>query len=326
MAEFPRLRMRRLRRTETLREMFSETQLRPSDLVQPLFVLPGRGRRESEEELPGIVGLTPDKALAEVESLLRKGIRAVLLFGIPPSKSPDGASACSSDNPLFEAASQIKRRFPEVAVLADICVCSHTKSGHCGVVSGNDVANDPTLEILAKYSVAAAGSGCDAVAPSAMMDGMVRRIRDALDEEGFQDTLIISYSAKFASSLYGPFRAAAGSAPLHGDRRTYQLPSGNLREALRELEADAAEGADVLMVKPALPYLDVLAAARRLIMLPLAAYCVSGEYAMIKSAARKGWLEEKAAVQEVLTAIKRAGASLLITYHAGEAAGWMGSV
>ncbi|WP_287154154.1 porphobilinogen synthase [Candidatus Solincola tengchongensis] len=324
MADFPWLRLRRLRRTETLREMFSETHLRPSDLVQPLFVLPGRGRRESEEGLPGIIRVTPDMALSEVDGLLRKGIRAVLLFGLPASKSPDGASACSPGNPLFEAASEIKRRFPEAAVLADICLCSHTESGHCGVVSGDEVANDPTLEILAKYSVAAAGAGCDAVAPSAMMDGMVRRIREALDEQGFQDTLIVSYSAKFASSLYGPFRAAARSAPLRGDRRGYQLPPGNAREALRELAADAEEGADVLMVKPALPYLDVLSAARRLTMLPLAAYCVSGEYAMIKSAAGRGWLEEEAAVMEVLTSIKRAGASLVVTYHAGEAAGWMG--
>lgn len=325
MAEFPWLRLRRLRQSGALREMLSETRLTPSELVQPLFVVPGKGLREAEEGLPGIVRVTPDEAPREAESLLIRGVRSLLLFGLPESKSATGESACSPDNPLFSAVREVKRRFPEAVVMADICLCSHTVSGHCGVSSGGVVENDATLEILAKYSVAAAESGCDAVAPSAMMDGMVRRIREALDGRGLQKTIIVSYSAKFASTLYGPFRDVAGSTPLQGDRRGYQLPPGNLREALRELVADEDEGADILMVKPALPYLDVLAAARDLVLLPLAAYCVSGEYAMIRSAALSGWVEEREAVLEVLTAVKRAGASLIVTYHAWEAAGWMGA-
>ncbi len=324
MAEYPRCRLRRIRQSGTLREMLAETRLSVSDLVQPLFIIPGAGRRETVDGLPGMVRLTADELPAEMETLLSRGVKSVLLFGLPGSKSPDGLSACSQENPLFRAAETIKGRYPQALVAADVCLCSHTESGHCGVHDGSEVLNDPSLDILARLAVAAADSGCDAVAPSAMMDGMVGAIRSALDENGFQRTLIISYSAKFASSLYGPFRDAADSEPLQGGRDTYQLAVANLREALRELKADEEEGADILMVKPALPYLDVLAAARQVTWLPLAAYCVSGEYAMIKSAARSGWLDEKAAVAETLTSVKRAGASLIITYHAGEAAAWLG--
>ncbi len=320
---YPEIRLRRLRATSSLRELLTETSVRACDLVQPLFVIPGRGRTEHVEGLPGMIRLSADEAPARAERLLERGVKAVLLFGVPGSKSVRGENAFSRDNPVFSAVKEIKSRFPEMLVITDVCLCSHMESGHCGLVKGGKVLNDPTLELLAKYSLTAAECGCDAVAPSAMMDGMVGRIRTALEENGFQDILIISYSAKFASSLYGPFRVAADSAPHRGDRRSYQINPANLREALREMMYDEAEGADILMVKPSLPYLDVLAAVRELTMLPLAAYCVSGEYAMIKAAAREGWLDEREVVREILTSIKRAGASLIITYHAEEASPWV---
>jgi len=300
----------------------SECVLDPAKLVQPLFVLPGKGREEADPSLPGIIKASADRVPAVAERLLEVGLKAFLLFGVPEHKSPQGESALSKANPVFSALEETARKFPEAVLVTDICLCSFTESGHCGVDIDGKVENDATLEILAKYAVFAAESGSDMVAPSAMMDGMVRRIRSALDEKGLTGTLIMSYSAKFASSLYGPFRDVASSTPREGDRRGYQLPPSNQREALRELEEDAREGADILMIKPALPYLDLLAEARRRHLLPLAAYNVSGEYAMVKAASQKGYLDERMAVEEILLSIIRAGADLVITYHALEVAKW----
>ncbi|MEJ5186532.1 MAG: porphobilinogen synthase [Candidatus Geothermincolales bacterium] len=303
-------------------KMLRENSLDHGKLIQPLFILPGRGLDDTDSSLPGILRVSADLAPGMAGRMLESGLNALLLFGVPEKKSPRGENALSSSNPLFLALDGIKRKFPEAVLISDICLCSFTESGHCGVVRDGKVDNDETLELLSRYAVAAAECGSDMVAPSAMMDGMVSSIRKALDSRGLTDTLIMSYSAKFASSLYGPFRQAASSAPREGDRSGYQLPPTNLREALRELDADQEEGADMLMIKPALPYLDLLAEARRRTLLPLAAYNVSGEYAMIKAASREGHLDERKAVEEILLSMFRAGADMVITYHAWEVARW----
>ena len=320
-ARFPSVRGRRLRRTEALRDMVRETTISPKDFIYPLFVTPGRDVRVPIDPMPGQAQLSIDHLLEEAAEAVGLGIPAVLLFGIPSRKDADGTEAYDENGVIQEAVAALKSALPELAVVTDVCLCEYTDHGHCGVLlDDGTVDNDATLPLLAKVAVSHAAAGADIVAPSAMMDGQVGALREALDGAGFADTPIMAYASKMASAFYGPFRAAAGSSPRSGDRRAYQMDGANAREAMRELEQDAAEGADLLMVKPALAYLDVLAAARERFDLPLVAYNVSGEYAMLKAAAANGWLDERAAMLEVLTSIKRAGADLIITYFAKEAA------
>jgi porphobilinogen synthase len=319
-ASFPQVRLRRLRRTETLRRMVRESNLSASDFVYPLFVAHGRGTRTPIEPMPGQFQFSLDMLLKEVAETQALGIPAVLLFGIPAAKDAAGSEAYDRNGIVQKAVASIKHATPEMVVVTDVCLCGYTDHGHCGLLTGaGEVDNDATLELLGRIAVSHAAVGADIVAPSAMMDGQVHAIRMALDDAGHQQVAIMAYGAKFASAFYGPFRIAAESAPQERDRRGYQLDAGNALEALRELEQDAAEGADVLMVKPALAYLDVLAQARERFDHPLAAYNVSGEYAMLKAAAQHGWLDHDTAMLEMLTAIKRAGANLILTYFAKEA-------
>jgi porphobilinogen synthase len=319
----PFARFRRLRRSEALRGLVRETRLSPADFVYPLFVAHGRGLRQEIESMPGQYHLSVDGLAAEAEELRALGIPAVLLFGLPAAKDEEGSEAYADDGIVQEAVRAFKRAAPELVVITDVCLCEYTSHGHCGVVVDGEVDNDRTLELLARTALSHARAGVDMVAPSDMMDGRVAAIRRALDENDFAHLPIMAYAAKYASAFYGPFRVAADSAPQFGDRRGYQMDPPNVREALREIEADIAEGADIVMVKPALAYLDVLARTRRRFDLPLAAYNVSGEYAMVKAADRLGWLDGRRAALEVLTAIKRAGADVIITYHAKEAASWL---
>ena len=320
-ARFPQVRLRRLRRTETFRRMVRETTLSPADLVYPLFVVHGRGVRTPIEPMPGQFQLSLDSLLEEVAEAQALGVPAVLLFGIPSRKDTLGSEAYSPDGVVQEAVAAIKHAAPDVVVMTDVCLCEYTDHGHCGLLTdAGEVDNDATLELLAHTAVSHAAAGADVVSPSAMMDGQVQALRAALDESGHEQVAIMAYGAKFASAFYGPFRVAAESAPQSGDRRGYQMEGANAREALRELEQDVAEGADVLVVKPALAYLDVLSQARARFDHPLAAYNVSGEYAMLKAAAEHGWLDADTAMLEALTSIKRAGADLILTYHAKEAA------
>jgi porphobilinogen synthase len=312
---FPVTRLRRLRRTGALRDLVRETTLSLDDLVQPLFVAP---EPLANERLPALARVTVDGAVRECEDLLRAGVRAVILFGIPEDKDEEGSGAWIENGIVQQALRAIRPRFPELLLLTDVCLCEYTSHGHCGVLHGGEVDNDASLELIARTAVSHVEAGADAVCPSDMMDGRVAAIRAELPE-----TPIISYAAKYASSFYGPFRDAAGSAPSFGDRRGYQMDPGNVREAMRECELDIAEGADVLMIKPALPYLDVIRAARDRFDLPLAAYSVSGEYAMLKAAAAAGDLDERSAAIEALTAIRRAGADVVITYWAKELAQWL---
>jgi porphobilinogen synthase len=312
---FPVTRLRRLRRTDALRSLTRETRLALDDFVQPLFVGPAT---EPNEALPALGRFSVPDLVREVDELAASGVRAVLLFGVPDAKDEEGSGAWIDDGIVQQALRALRPRFPELLLLTDVCLCEYTSHGHCGVVRDGEVANDETLELLARTSVSHVEAGADAVCPSDMMDGRVGAIREALP-----DTPIVAYSAKYASAFYGPFREAADSTPAFGDRRGYQMDPGNVREALRECELDVEEGADVLMVKPALPYLDVIRAVRGEFDLPLAAYNVSGEYAMVKAAARGGWLDERAAALESLTAIKRAGADIVISYWARELAGWL---
>jgi porphobilinogen synthase len=302
--------------------MTRETTLRPADLVAPLFIVEGRDILRPISSMPGHAQRSLDHLGNEIASLCEAGVASVLLFGIPAEKDTSGSGAWNADGPVPQAIRQIKRQAPDLAVIADVCLCEYTSHGHCGVLSAEDgaVLNDPTLELLARASVAYAEAGADMVAPSAMMDGQVAAIRAALDDAGYSETAILAYAAKFASAFYGPFREAAESAPQFGDRRAYQMDPANGREALRELRLDADEGADMLMVKPAGPYLDILHAARQEFSLPLAAYQVSGEYSMLKAACLNGWLDEERAMFESLIGIKRAGADIIISYFAKEAA------
>ncbi len=316
-------RLRRLRRTEGLRALAREISLTPEDFIYPLFVRPGRNVREPISSMPGQFRLTVDRLEAEVEEIVRLGIRAVLLFGLAERKDPEAREAWDEDGVVPQAVRRIKAIAPELVVITDVCVCAYTDHGHCGIVRDGRVDNDATLALLARMALAHAAAGADLVAPSAMMDGQVRAIREALDEAGFVDVGIMAYSAKFASAFYGPFREAADSAPRFGDRRSYQMDPPNAREALREIERDIAQGADIIMVKPALAYLDVIRRARERFDHPLAAYNVSGEYSMVKAAAQMGWLDEERAMMEILIAIKRAGADRIITYFAKEAARWL---
>lgn len=319
----PFTRFRRLRRTEALRELARETRLSAQDFVYPLFVRHGSGVREEIASMPGQYQLSVDQLAAEAEELRSLGIPAVLLFGLPAAKDEVGSEAYADDGIVQRAVRALKDAAPELAVTTDVCLCEYTSHGHCGVVVDGEVDNDATLELLTRTAVSHARAGADMVAPSDMMDGRVAAIRRALDEGGFAQTPILAYAAKYASAFYGPFREAAESAPAFGDRRGYQMDPPNVREALREMEADLQEGADILMVKPALAYLDVLARARQRFDVPLAAFNVSGEYAMVKGAAAQGWLEGPRVALEILTAIKRAGADIIITYHAKEAARWL---
>ena len=323
MSSFPQLRLRRLRGTPTLRRMARETRLSISDFVYPIFVTHGRDVRNEVAPMPGIFHLSLDHLLSEVGEVVELGVPAVLLFGIPAKKDPEGTEAYEPGGIVQEAIRVIKQTAPELTVVTDVCLCEYTDHGHCGVVVNGKVDNDATLELLTRSAVCQAEAGADMVAPSAMMDGQVGAIRDALDSNGFEDTPIMGYSAKYASAFYGPFRVAAESAPQFGDRKGYQMDPSNIREAMHEIAQDIEEGADIVMVKPALAYLDVLAAARETFGYPMAAYNVSGEYAMVKAAAQNEWIDGQRVTMEILTAIKRAGADVIISYHAKEVARWL---
>ncbi|HET6643038.1 MAG TPA: porphobilinogen synthase [Gaiellaceae bacterium] len=320
MSTFPVTRLRRLRRTGALRALVRETRLDLADFVLPVFVAP---EPLPNEALPALSRFTVEQVVAEAEECAALGVTAFLLFGIPEEKDDQGSGAWDDDGTVQQALRAIRERVPQLVLVTDVCLCEYTSHGHCGVLDGEEVANDETLELLARTAVSHVEAGADAVAPSDMMDGRVAALRSALDEAGFEATPILSYAAKYASAFYGPFREAAGSAPAFGDRRGYQMDPANVREALRECELDVREGADVLMVKPALPNLDVIRAVRERFDLPLAAYNVSGEYAMVKAAGAAGWMDERAAALESLTTIKRAGADVIVSYWAKELARWL---
>ena len=317
--QYPHL--RRLRRNGTLRDMLNENRLSASEFIYPMFVVNGSGVRTPIEPMPGIDQISVDIAVEEAQKAMEAGVKSVLLCGIPDDKDATGSGASSPDEAVQKAVQAIKKASPETYVITDVCLCEYTDHGHCGIVKGNDVDNDATLPLLAQTAVSHAEAGADMVAPSAMMDGQVAAIREGLNQAGFSDTPIMGYSAKYASAFYGPFRIAADSAPQFGDRRAYQMAPNQGREAMREVEADLEEGADIIMVKPALAYLDVIKEASMRFDTPLAAYNVSGEYSMIAAAGQAGWIDRERAMMEVLTSIKRAGADLIITYSAIEAAG-----
>lgn len=329
LATFPAVRMRRLRRTPTLRRMVQETQLTPNDFIYPLFVRHGTDIKREIPSMPGQYQWSVDRVVTEVEEIAEVGVPAVVLFGIPAEKDEIGSENFADDGIVQQAIRAIKDTVPELVVITDVCMCEYTNHGHCGIVKEHAhtgefyIDNDSTLDVLQRVVVSHADAGADMVAPSGMMDGMVGAIREALDGAGYSEISILSYAAKYSSSFYGPFRDAAESPPQFGDRRSHQMDPANVREALREVELDVAEGADMLMVKPALPYLDVIRAVRDRFNLPLAAYNVSGEYAMVKAAGEKGWIDEQAVTLELLTSIKRAGADLILTYFAKEAAEWL---
>jgi len=323
MSEFPQMRLRRLRRNEALRALIRETKVEIGDLIYPLFVVEGNKIKQEISSMPGQYRLSSDLLPKEAEEIARLGIPAIILFGIPQKKDEVGSSAYHPKGVIQQSIRAIKKATPDLLVITDVCLCEYTSHGHCGVVVDGYVDNDKTLELLAKIALSHAQAGADMIAPSDMMDGRVKAIRQALDGNGFQNIPVMAYAAKYASAFYGPFREAAESAPQFGDRRSYQMDPSNWREALREVEQDIAEGADIVMVKPALPYLDVIRKVRDTFNHPLAAYSVSGEYAMVKAAAQQGWLDEKRIVLEMLTAIKRAGADIIITYYAREAARWL---
>jgi porphobilinogen synthase len=312
-------RPRRLRRTAALRSLVQETKLAPEDFILPLFVCAGNGVRREVSSMPGVFNLSVDEAVREAEAAFPEGLKALILFGLPESKDEQGTGAFDENGIVQQATRAIKKAVPEMVVIADCCLCEYTSHGHCGHIENGEVLNDQTLRLLANTALSQAQAGADIIAPSAMMDGQVGAIRAALDESNFSHIPVMSYAVKFASAFYGPFREAADSAPAFGDRRAYQMDSANSREAMREAELDVAEGADFLMVKPATAYLDLVYALRQKYNLPLVAYHVSGEYAMIKAAAERGWIDEKRVMLETLTSIKRAGADLIITYYAREA-------
>jgi porphobilinogen synthase len=321
---FPQTRLRRLRATHALRGLVRETSLQPSDFVYPMFVAHGIDRREPIAEMPGVDHLSIAHAVAEAGEAAELGIPAVLLFGLPASKDEEGSGAWDDEGVVQLATRAIKEAHPDLLVITDLCLCEYTSHGHCGVITPEGrVDNDLTLELLARAAVSQARAGADIVAPSDMMDGRVGAIRAALDEDGLTDTPILAYSAKFASAFYGPFRIAADSTPAFGDRRAYQMDPANANEAVRETKLDVDEGADIVMVKPALPYLDLIRRIKDETEMPLAAYNVSGEYSMVKAAAAAGYMDEQKAVLEILTSIRRAGADIVITYHAKDAARWL---
>jgi porphobilinogen synthase len=323
MSSFPATRLRRLRRTGGLRDLVRETRLHLDDFVMPFFVCPGEGVHRPLEGLPAIAQLSVDELVREVDECAGLGVSSVLLFGIPEEKDEEASGAYDDDGIVQRALRALRERFPELLLLTDVCLCEYTSHGHCGVIRDGEVDNDESLELIARTAVSHAEAGVDAVCPSDMMDGRVGAVRSALDDAGLEHTPIVAYSAKYASAFYGPFREAAESAPAFGDRRGYQMDPANVREALREVALDVAEGADVVMVKPALPYLDVIRAVRERFDLPIAAYNVSGEYAMVQAAAARGWLDKRQAAIESLTAIKRAGADIVISYWTKELARWL---
>jgi porphobilinogen synthase len=313
-------RPRRLRRTEAIRALVRETRLTPDDFVYPLFACEGEGVRKEISSMPGVFNLSVDELVREADAARKVGIRSVILFGVPDEKDSSGAQAYAEDGITQRAIRAIKRDVKDMLVIADNCLCEYTDHGHCGVIEGGEVLNDPSLDLLARTAVSQAEAGADIVAPSNMMDGFVEAIRAALDQAGFDHIPVMSYAVKYASGFYGPFREAAQSAPQFGDRRGYQMDPANAREAMREAELDWEQGADILMVKPALPYLDIIRAVRERFDIPVAAYQVSGEYSMIKAAGRLGWIDEERVALESLTAIKRAGADIILTYYAKEVA------
>jgi porphobilinogen synthase len=313
-------RLRRLRRTPAIRDLVRETRLAPSMFVYPLFVCEGEGVRKEVGAMPGVYNLSVDEVVREAEAVWQDGIKGLLLFGLPAHKDAEGTAAWDAQAPVQRAVAAIKRAAPQLSVITDVCLCEYTSHGHCGVLDGERILNDETVERLVRSAVSHAEAGADIVAPSDMMDGRIAAIRDALDARGFAETAIMSYAAKYCSGFYGPFREAADSAPAFGDRRTHQMDPANVQEALREVALDIDEGADIVMVKPALPYLDVISRVKHEFGFPTAAYHVSGEYSMIKAAARLGWLDEERTMMECLTSIARAGADIIITYYAREAA------
>jgi porphobilinogen synthase len=339
---FPVTRLRRLRRTEPLRSLVRETRLSPENFVYPLFVCPGTGVRKEVRSMPGVFNLSVDEAVKEVRDARSAGVLSVILFGLPEKKDEIATGAWASDGIVQQAARAIKHEIPATVIMGDVCLCEYMSHGHCGIVKSApqslgaavasppastadfEIVNDATLELLARTSVSLVQAGVDIIAPSDMMDGRVAAIRKGLDDAGLTNTPILSYAAKFASGFYGPFREAADSAPQFGDRRSYQMDGANIREAMREIELDLEEGADMIMVKPAMPYLDVIAAARERFDVPLAAYQVSGEYAMIEAAARNNWIDRERVMMESLLSIRRAGASIILTYYAKEAARLLG--
>ena len=312
-------RPRRLRSSDAIRALVRETRLAPENFVLPLFVCPGTGVRREISSMPGVYNLSVDETTKEVSAAYDLGVRSVILFGLPESKDTVASGAYAEDGIVQRAIRAVRQSTPEVIIMADTCLCEYTSHGHCGIVRGNEVINDESLELLARTALSQAAAGADVVAPSAMMDGQVGAIRELLDSQGFANTAIMAYAVKYASGFYGPFREAAQSAPEFGDRRAYQMDPPNAREAMREAELDYEEGADILMVKPATVYLDILKMVRERFDVPLAAYHVSGEYALIKAAAQKGWIDEERVMLETLTSIKRAGADIILTYYAREA-------
>jgi porphobilinogen synthase len=313
-------RLRRLRTSETLRAMVRETRLTPDMFILPLFVCEGEGVRREVSSMPGVFNLSVDEAVKETAAAHADGVKSVLLFGLPDHKDDVGSAAYDSEAPVQSAIRAIKREVADSLVITDVCLCEYTDHGHCGIIVDGEITNDPSVEQLVRAAVSHAAAGADIVAPSDMMDGRVGAIREALDDRGFENVAIMSYSAKYCSAFYGPFRDAAASAPKFGDRRSHQMDPGNAQEALREVEQDIEEGADIVMVKPALPYLDVITRVKDMFGYPTAAYQVSGEYSMIKAAAQNGWIDERRAMVETLTAIKRAGADMIISYYAREVA------
>ena len=316
-------RNRRLRNSATMRSMVRETILHKEDFIYPIFVIEGENVKNEISSMPGIYQLSLDRLMGEVDEVVSLGIPSVILFGIPAEKDATGTGAFDDEGIVQRATRLIKEKHPSLVVIADTCLCEYTDHGHCGVVHGSDVLNDPSLELLAKTAVSQAKAGADIIAPSNMMDGFVAAIREALDGAGFENVPIMSYAVKYASAYYGPFRDAADSAPQFGDRKTYQMDPANRMEALREAESDVMEGADFLIVKPALSYLDIMRDVKNNVLLPVVAYNVSGEYSMVKAAAQNGWINEKEIVLETLTSMKRAGADLIMTYHAKDAARWL---
>jgi porphobilinogen synthase len=320
---FPIHRARRLRKTELLRGLVRETRLTAANLIYPMFVCPGSNIHHEVTSMPGVFQQSADKIVEDCREIESLGIPGVILFGLPETKDPRGASSLQNDGVVQRAIEAIRRAKLNLVVITDVCLCEYTDHGHCGVIENGHVANDATLEILAEQSLSHARSGADVVAPSDMMDGRVAAIRKKLDQNKFEDLPILSYAAKYCSAFYGPFRDAADSAPQFGDRRSYQMDPANAREALKEVALDLDEGADMVMVKPALPYLDIITRIRQEFSVPVAAYNVSGEYSMVKAAAQNGWLDEKRAAFEILTGIQRAGADIILTYHAKDAARWL---
>lgn len=323
MSGFPDSRLRRLRGSEPLRALARETRLSPQEFIYPMFVRHGSGVREPIEPMPGCYQVSLDVLVEEVGEVAELGVPGVLLFGLPAEKDPLGREGYDPEGIVQEAVRAIKQSHPQMLVVTDVCMCEYTDHGHCGVISQGRIDNDQTLELLARTALTQVQAGADMPAPSAMMDGQVRAIRQELNAHGYDETPVMGYSAKYASAFYGPFRVAAGSTPQFGDRRSYQMDPANVRMAMREIEDDIAEGADIMMVKPAMAYLDVIKEARERFNLPLAAYNVSGEYSMLKAAAQQGWIDERPVTTELLTAIKRAGADIIITYYAKEMARWL---